>query len=105
MAFTFTDANFQKEALETNKLVVVDLWAEWCGPCKMMGPVVDELATEYDGKVVVGKLDVDANSEVPTQYQVRGIPTFLFLKDGKLVDKAVGAVGRKGLEDKIKQHM
>ncbi len=105
MAFTFTDANFQKEALESDKLVVVDLWAEWCGPCKMMGPVVDELAKDYDGKVVVGKLDVDRNSEVPTQYQVRGIPTFLFLKGGKLVDKAVGAVGRKGLEDKIKQHM
>jgi thioredoxin 1 len=105
MAFTFTDANFEKEALESNKLVVVDLWAEWCGPCKMMGPVVDELAIEYKDKVVVGKLDVDANSVVPMQFGVRGIPTFLFLKGGVLIDKAVGAVGRKGLEDKIMQHM
>jgi thioredoxin 1 len=105
MAFEFTDVNFKKEALETNKLVVVDLWAEWCGPCKMMGPVIDELATEYADKVLVGKLDVDANSEVPTNYHVRGIPTFLFIKNGELVDKEVGAVGKKKLEEKILKYM
>jgi thioredoxin 1 len=104
MAHVFTDANFEAEAIKSDKLVVVDLWAEWCGPCKMMGPVIDELAKEYDGKALVGKLDVDSNSEVPTKYNVRGIPTFLFFKDGELVDKLVGAVGKKALEDKILQH-
>jgi thioredoxin 1 len=105
MAFTFTDANFKVEALESSKLVVVDLWAEWCGPCKMMGPIIDELADEFKDTTLVGKMDVDANSEVSVNYNVRGIPTFLFFKNGELVDKEVGAVGKKRLEDKIRQHM
>jgi thioredoxin 1 len=105
MAHVFTDANFELEAIKSDKLVVVDLWAEWCGPCKMMGPVIDELATEYKDTALVGKLDVESNSVVPTTYGVRGIPTFLFIKNGELVDKLVGAVGKKGLEDKIRQHM
>ena len=105
MAFEFTDANFQTEAINSDKLVVVDLWAEWCGPCKMMGPVIEELAQEYDGKVVVGKMDVDVNTNTPTEFNVRGIPTFLFIKGGQLVHKEVGAVGKKKIEESIIKYM
>jgi thioredoxin 1 len=101
MAYEFTDATFQSEVIDSGKVTVVDLWAEWCGPCKMMTPVVEELSKEYDGRAVIGKLNVDDNPEVPTQYNVRGIPTFLLFKNGELKDKIVGAQTKKFLQDKI----
>ena len=101
MAHEFSDATFQKEVLESDKVTLIDLWAEWCGPCRMMTPVIEELATEYDGKAVVGKLNVDDNPKTPTDYNVRGIPTFLIFKNGELKDKVVGAVTKQTLKDKL----
>jgi len=90
MALEFTDENI-KDIINSGKPVVVDFWAEWCGPCRMVGPIVEELAAEYDGKVVIGKMDVDNNVDTPTEYGIRNIPTVLFFKDGKVVDKQIGA--------------
>ena len=101
MAHTFTDANFQTEVIGNNQVTVIDLWAEWCGPCRLMTPVVEDLAKEYEGRAVIGKLNVDENPEVPTNYNVRGIPTFLIFKNGELKDKVVGAQTKKYLQDKI----
>ncbi len=101
MAHEFSDATFQAEVIDSGKVTIVDLWAEWCGPCRMMSPVIEELATEYEGRAIVGKLNVDDNPEVPTNYNVRGIPTFLIFKGGELKDKVVGAQTKKALQDKI----
>ncbi|MCC7246448.1 MAG: thioredoxin [Saprospiraceae bacterium] len=101
MAHTFTDANFQTEVIENSTVTVIDLWAEWCGPCRLMTPVIEELSKEYEGRAVIGKLNVDENPEVPTNYNVRGIPTFLIFKNGELKDKVVGAQTKKFLQDKI----
>lgn len=101
MALQITDANFE-ELVNSGKPMVVDFWAEWCGPCRMVGPIIDELATEYEGKVLIGKVDVDSNDEIPGQFGVRNIPTVLFFKDGKMVDKIVGAVAKSTFEEKIK---
>ena len=101
MAHEFSDATFQKEVLESDKVTLIDLWAEWCGPCRTMTPVIEELAKEYDGKAVVGKLNVDDNPKTPTDYNVRGIPTFLIFKNGELKDKVVGAVTKQTLKDKL----
>ncbi|MEY4203997.1 MAG: hypothetical protein RL013_1700 [Bacteroidota bacterium] len=101
MAHEFSDATFQKEVLESDKVTLIDLWAEWCGPCRMMTPVIEELAKEYDGKAVVGKLNVDDNPKTPNDYNVRGIPTFLIFKNGELKDKVVGAVTKQTLKDKL----
>ncbi len=101
MALEITDQNF-KELLASGKPMVVDFWAQWCGPCKMVGPIVDELAKEYEGKVVIGKCDVDENSDLPGEFGIRSIPTLIFFKDGKQVDKHVGAATKAALEDKIK---
>jgi thioredoxin 1 len=101
MAYEFNDGNFKSEVLDSQKVIMIDLWAEWCGPCKTMGPIVDALATEFDGKAVIGKLNVDDNPEVPTNYNVRGIPTFLLFKGGELVDKVVGTATKQALKDKI----
>ena len=103
MAFEFTDANFSEKA--KSGITVIDFWAEWCGPCKMIGPIVEELAHEYDGKVLIGKMDVDNNQEVPLQYGVRAIPTIIFLKDGQLVDKQVGMASKHVLKSKIEALM
>ena len=92
-----TDANFD-QAITTDKPVLVDFWAEWCGPCKMIGPLVEELAGDYEGKAVVAKLNVDENPHTPNQYGVRAIPTLLLFKDGKLSDTIVGAVGKANIE-------
>jgi thioredoxin 1 len=105
MAHEFTDANFKAEVLDSNQVTVIDLWAEWCGPCRLMGPIVDELATEYDGKVLVGKLNVDDNPEVPVNYNVRGIPTFLIFKNGELKEKVVGTQTKQFLKDKIEAQL
>ena len=101
MAYEFSDATFETEVLGSNKVTLVDLWAEWCGPCKAMTPVVEELSAEYDGKAVIGKLNVDDNPEVPMQYNVRGIPTFLLFKNGELKDKVVGATTKQALKERI----
>lgn len=102
MATNITSANYQ-ELIDSGKPVVIDFWAEWCGPCRMMSPIVDELATEYEGKVVIGKCDVDDNDAVASKYSVRNIPTIIFLKNGELVDKQVGACPKNVLEEKIKK--
>ena len=101
MAFEFTDGNFQQEVLQNDKVTLIDLWAEWCGPCRLMSPVVEELANDYKDRVIVGKLNVDDNPETPMQYNVRGIPTFLLFKNGELKEKIVGAQSKKTLQDKI----
>ena len=100
MALVFTDENI-KEAIQSGKPVVVDFWAEWCGPCRMVGPVVEELAKEYDGRVIIGKLDVDENVETPNEYGIRSIPTILFFKDGQVVDKQIGAAPKAALAAKV----
>jgi thioredoxin 1 len=105
MAYEFNDANFQTDVLESDKVTLIDLWAEWCGPCKMMGPVVDELAEEFKGVANIGKLNVDDNSEVPMQFNVRGIPTFLIFKNGELKEKIVGATTKRALADAINAHV
>ena len=100
MALEITDATFE-EVLGSDKLVVLDFWAEWCGPCRMVGPIVEELAKEFDGQVVVGKMDVDENVETPNEYGIRNIPTILFFKDGQVVDKQIGATQKAVLAAKI----
>ncbi|MCB0737953.1 MAG: thioredoxin [Bacteroidetes bacterium] len=101
MAVEFTDANFDDLAVKSDKPVVVDFWAEWCGPCRMVGPVIEELANEYDGKAVVGKLDVDSNPNVSMNFRVRNIPTVLFIKNGEVVDKQVGAAPKSVYQQKL----
>ncbi|MFN8310965.1 MAG: thioredoxin [Chitinophagales bacterium] len=105
MAATYTDSNFETDVLKSDKLTVVDFWAEWCGPCKAIGPVIEQLATQYQGKVNIGKVDVDNNQNVSMNYQVRSIPTILFFKNGQVVDKVVGAVPKNQLEATIQKHM
>ena len=95
-----TNENYQ-EILASGKPVVIDFWAEWCGPCRMIAPIVEELAAEYEGKVVVTKCDVDSNDEIAAQYRVRNIPTLVFIKNGEQVDKHVGAITKDALKAKI----
>ena len=99
-AIEITDANFE-EVLKSEKPVLVDFWAEWCGPCKMIGPIVEELAGDYEGKAVIGKVDVDSNPAVAQALGIRSIPTLMFFKDGKLVDKQIGAVPKVVLSQKL----
>jgi thioredoxin 1 len=103
-AIEITDANFA-EIINGDKPVMIDFWAEWCGPCKMIGPIVEQLATELEGQAVVGKLNVDENSQIPAQFGIRSIPTLLVFKGGELVDKQVGAVGYNVLEQKLKAQL
>ena len=99
--FTFSDDNFEAEALKSEIPVLVDFWAAWCGPCKMIAPIVEELAEEFEGKVKVGKLDVDANQQTAIKYGVRSIPTVLLLKDGEVKETIIGAVPKQAFLDKI----
>lgn len=101
MAFKFTDSNFDDEALNSDIPVLVDFYADWCGPCKMMSPIIDELATQYEGKVKIGKVDTDANRTVASKFNVMSIPTLVFIKGGKVVDTAVGALPKATLEAKL----
>jgi thioredoxin 1 len=101
MEVEVTDANFDQVVLQSDKPVMIDLWAEWCGPCRVIAPFVHEIAEEYQGKIVVGKMDVDENTQIPAKYGVRNIPTILFFKNGQLVDKQVGAVPKNLLVGKI----
>lgn len=105
MAFEFTDGNFADSALGDGKVAVVDFWAEWCGPCRLISPVIDEMAEDYDGKAVIGKVNVDDNPEISLKYKVRSIPTILFIKDGEVVDKHVGTATKATLVEKLEAHL
>lgn len=105
MALELTDSNFQTEVLNSDKLTVVDFWAEWCGPCRAIGPVIEELSKQYTGKVNVGKVNVDLNPNLSINYGITSIPAILFIKGGKVVDKQIGAVPKSMLEKKIQAHI
>lgn len=101
MAYMFNDEN-AKAQIESGKPVVIDFWAEWCGPCRKVAPIIEELAEEYEGQVVIGKYNVDEDSDISSEYNIRNIPTILFFKDGKLVDRHVGSTTKGDLEAKVK---
>ncbi len=101
MAIEITDSNFDEVVLKSDKPVLVDFWAEWCGPCRMVGPIVEELANEYEGKAVIGKVNVDENPNISIQFGIRNIPALLFFKNGEVVDKQIGAVPKSVLADKL----
>ena len=104
MALEFTDANFQTDVLDSDKLTVIDFCAEWCGPCRAIGPVIEELAKEYEGKVNIGKVNVDNNPQISMNYGITSIPAILFVKGGQVVDKLVGAQPKSNFVKKIEQH-
>ena len=100
-----TDANFDADVLKSDKPVLIDFWATWCGPCRAIAPIVDELATEYQGKAKIGKMDVDRNSATPMRYGVRGIPTLLVFKGGQVKEQIVGAVGKEVITKALDKHL
>jgi len=100
MALIVTDENY-KELLSGEIPVVLDFWAEWCGPCRMVGPIIDDLAEEYEGRVAIGKVDVDSNDDIVSEFGIRNIPTVLLFKGGEIVDKQVGAAGKEAFAEKI----
>ena len=105
MAQEFTDSNFETSVLKSDKLTIVDFWAEWCGPCRAIGPVIEELSKDYAGKVNIGKVNVDLNPNVSMNYGITSIPAILFIKGGKVVDKLVGAQPKSNFVKKIEQHI
>ena len=105
MALTFTDQNFQETVLDSDKVAIIDFWAEWCGPCRALTPIIEELSSDYDGKALVGKVDVDSNPEISMKYGIRNIPTILFIKGGEVVDKTVGVVPKAMLEQTLQKHL
>jgi thioredoxin 1 len=102
---TFTDGGFDQEVLQSEVPVLVDFWAEWCGPCRQMGPTIDAMATEYEGKVKIGKVNVDENGQTAMRYNIRGIPTLLLFKGGKIVEQRVGAVGKSEVQKMLDSHL
>ncbi|MBI4905977.1 MAG: thioredoxin [Acidobacteria bacterium] len=102
---TFTDANFDSDVIKSETPVLVDFWAEWCGPCRMMSPTVDALADDYNGKVKIGKMNVDENPGTPMRYNIRGIPTMLLFKGGSVVEQRVGATGKADLQKMLDGHL
>jgi thioredoxin 1 len=105
MATQLTDSNFQTTVLDSNKVAVIDFWAEWCGPCKAIGPMIEEMSKEFEGKAIIGKVDVDNNPETAMRYGIRNIPTILFIKNGQVVDKQVGAVPKANLVAMLNKHL
>ena len=101
MALEITDANFEELVINSDKPVMLDFWAVWCGPCRMIAPIVEEMSTEYEGKAVIGKVDVDNNQDVAMKYGIRNIPTVLFIKNGEVVDKQVGAGPKQAFTAKL----
>jgi len=101
MATAVTDATFEEIVIKSDKPVIVDFWAEWCGPCRMIGPIIEEMSKEYEGKATIVKMDVDSNPEAPAKYSIRNIPTVLFFKNGEIADKQVGAVPKNVLVSKL----
>lgn len=104
-AIELTDNSFSKEVLQSDKPVIVDFGAEWCPPCRAISPIIDSLAAEYEGKAIIARLDVDANPAATSRYGIRNLPTLLFFKEGKLVDKIVGAVPKKAIIEKLNQYL
>ena len=102
---TFTDAKFDSDVLKSEVPVLVDFWAEWCGPCRQMTPTVDALAQEYNGKVKIGKMNVDENMDTPGRYNIRGIPTLLLFKGGRVVEQRVGALGKTDVQKMLDSHI
>jgi len=105
MALEITTANFEETVLKSDKPVLVDFWAEWCGPCRMVGPIVDELHGDYEGKAVIGKVNVDDQQDIAAEYGIRNIPTILIFKNGEIVDKQVGVAPKADLAAKIDAHL
>ena len=105
MALEFTDSNFQTDVMESDKLTIVDFWAEWCGPCRMITPIIEEMAKEHGEKVNIGKVNVDHNPDVSFKFGIRSIPTILFIKNGEVVDKHVGVTTKASLEEKMNNHI
>ena len=103
--FVVTDANFQDEVLKSKTPVLIDFWAEWCGPCKMIAPIVEDLAKKYDGKLRIGKMDVDANPDVPQMFDIQGIPTLILFKNGAAVQRIIGFRPKERLEADIMPHL